>query len=360
MIGILHSHHRGGPNVRRGGFLAGLGAAGIAAAFPRSANSEASMVKPYRFDLHHHYLPQSWIAQSRAHKPDNTWPDYIVNWRPEVSIASMDRFGVQTAIVELGLPGVWWAPTALARSLARETNEYAADMARNFPGRFGFFATLPLPDVEGSLTEIAYALDVLKADGIGMLSDYGDKWPGDPAFAAVFDELNRRKAVVHFHPTVANCCATLIPGVNAAFEEYLFDTTRAITSLLFSNTFTRCPNISYIFSHAGGTFPMVAHRLVVETIGRDPKRLATYGPGGPQAELDRLYFDCATSVSPPTLGALRNFTSAKQIVLGTDLPYLPMDATIPGLDATHLTSSDARAINTDNALRLFPRYRRAG
>jgi predicted TIM-barrel fold metal-dependent hydrolase len=338
-------------SVRRREFLGGLVAAGAA---PLGAHAQATAGP--RIDLHHHFLPQEWIAEARSHKPDGTWPDTIVNWRPQVSIDAMDRYGVATALVELGLPGVWWAPPPLARRLARMTNEYAAEMARTYPGRFGFFATIPLPDVEGTLAEIAYAYDVLHADGIGLLTDYGDKWPGDRAFAAVFDELNRRKAVVHVHPTVPDCCTTLIPGVLAATEEYVFDTARAITSLLYSHTFTRCPNISFIFSHAGGAFPSIAPR-VVRSLVDNPVRRATFTGGDPNAELHRLYFDVASSANTPTFQALRAFTSTQQIVLGTDLPYLPMSATIPNLDAIKLSAADANAINTGNARRLFPRLK---
>lgn len=339
------------PIHSRSAFLGGLAAASTLLSPPGvRAQGQAP---PYRIDLHHHFLPPAWVAEARAHKPDNTWPSEIVNWRPAASIATMDRYAVETAIVELGLPGVWWAAPPDARRLARLTNEYAAEMARDYPGRFGFFATIPLPDVDGTLSEIAYALDVLHADGIGFLTDYGDKWPGDPAFAAVFDELNRRKAVVHFHPTVPNCCTALIPGVTAATEEYVFDTSRAITSLLMSHTFTRCPDISFIFSHAGGTFPMIAHRVVNLIVG-NPQRLAAYPAGGPNAELARLYFDVATSVSAPTFAALRNFTTTQHIVLGTDFPYLPMSATIPDLDRLALSAPAAREINRGNAARLFP------
>jgi predicted TIM-barrel fold metal-dependent hydrolase len=320
------------------------------------AQTPLTDTKRTRIDVHHHVLPKRWIDEARAHKPDNTWPPAVVNWTPQTSIAEMDRYGVETAITSLGLPGVWWAAPPDARRIARYCNEYNAQMLHDYPGRFGMLATVPLPDVEGTLMEIAYALDVLHADGIGLLTSYGDRWPGDPAFAAVFDELNRRKAVVHFHPTVPNCCTTLIPGVSAATEEYLFDTSRAITSLLFNGTFTRCPDINYIFSHAGGAFPPLAHRIVSEII-RNKTLLARY-PNGPDEELSKLYFDTATSVSAPTFQAVRNLTSTEHLLLGTDLPYLPMSETIPGLDALGLSPSDARAINTGNALRLFPRLRR--
>jgi predicted TIM-barrel fold metal-dependent hydrolase len=143
-------------------------------------------------------------------------------------------------------------------SLARKCNEYSAQLVSDYPGRFGFFAALPLPDMEGSLREITYALDTLKADGIGLMTNYGDKWPGDPAFAPAFEELNRRKTVVYFHPTAPNCCKNLVPHVPTAFTELPNDTTRAVTSLLYSGSLARFRDIPFIFSHAGGTIPMLA------------------------------------------------------------------------------------------------------
>src|ERR1019366_1430625 len=135
----------------------------------------------------------------------------------------------------------------------RKSNDYGAQLVKDYPGRFGLFAALPLPDQDGSLREIEYAFDVLKADGIALMTDYGDKWPGDPAFVPVFDELNRRKAIVFVHPTAPNCCTSLIPGTTGSWLEYLFDTARAITSFLVNGTFARFPDIRFIFCHSGGT-----------------------------------------------------------------------------------------------------------
>jgi predicted TIM-barrel fold metal-dependent hydrolase len=215
-------------------------------------------------DLHHHILPPVYLAEARdriSAQQQGYLPARILEWSPQASLAQMDQNGVQTSIVSVSTPGVWFGNAQSARALARKCNEYAAQLVRDYPGRVGFFASVPLPDTEGSLQEIEYGLDVLKADGIVLLTSYGDKWPGDPAYAEVFDELNRRKAVVYFHPTVANCCRNLIPNVPNVFTEVPHDTTRAITSLLFSGSFTRLRDIRFIFSHAGGTLPMVADRL---------------------------------------------------------------------------------------------------
>ena len=144
---------------------------------------------------------------------------------------------------------------------ARRCNEYGAELAARFPGRFGRFAAVPLPDPDGSLREIEYALDVLKADGIGLLTSYGNRWLGDPAFETSLRELDRRHAVVFVHPTTPTCCQNLLPEVSPIIAEVPQDTTRAITNLLFTGAFTRFRNIKFIFTHAGGTVPMVACRM---------------------------------------------------------------------------------------------------
>ena len=166
-------------------------------------------------------------------------------------------------MLSITAPGVWFGDAQEARTLAREMNEYAAArLVSDYKGRFGLFAVLPLPDIEGSLKEIEYAFDTLKADGVGLLTSYGTAWLGDPSFAPVLAELNRRKAVVYTHPTDAACCQNLIPRVANQMLEYPMDTARTIASLIVSETATRCPDVRFIFSHAGGTLIGVAGRLL--------------------------------------------------------------------------------------------------
>ncbi len=123
------------------------------------------------------------------------------------------------------------------------------------------WAAIPLPDIDGSLREIEYALDTLKLEGIGLLTSYENgKLLGDPKYAPVMDELNRRKTVIFVHPT-ATCCSDPIPPLNESIIEFPTDTTRTITSLIYKGTFARCPNIRFIFSHGGGTLPMILTRI---------------------------------------------------------------------------------------------------
>lgn len=258
----------------------------------------------------------------------------------------MDKNGVATAILSITTPGIWFGDAQAARTLARKCNDYAAQMVRDNPARFGFFAAIPLPDTEGSLREIEYALDVLKADGIGLMTSYGDKWAGDTAFAPVLEELNRRKAVVYFHPTAPNCCRDLMSDVPASLIEYPHDTTRAITSLLYSGSFARLRNVRFVFSHAGGTIPMLAGRI---------SQLGKKVPNGVEYELKRLYYEIANSANRSTMAALTNLVPTSQIMFGTDYPFVPIDITAGGMKTLKLSAQELRAIGRDNALALLPR-----
>ena len=321
--------------------------AGIAGAVhPGAALAEPV---PAKIDVHHHIVPPQWLAAY----PDHYGISQVANWTPEASIEQMNAFGIRTAFTSISTPGSRLRDPGRARSLARDCNEYAARNALDHPGRFGFFAAVPLPDVEGSFIESTYALDVLGADGIAMLTSYDEKWPGDPVFAAFFDELNRRRAVVFVHPTGTTCCSSVLPGVSEATVEYLFNTTRAMISLLINGTFTRCPNIRFIFTHCGGTMPMAADRLV-RNIAERPDVAARF-PRGPLYELRRQYFDVTSSTSEPTLTALLRFAPAQNVLFGTDYPYVPMAVTAAGLRAAKITSAERAAIDGSNARAFLPR-----
>ena len=238
------------------------------------------------------------------------------------------------------------------RRYARACNEYGATLAADRARRFGLFAVLPLPDVDASLREIAYALDTLKADGIGLFTSYGDKWLGDPAFAPVMDELNRRKAVVFTHPTAANCCRNLIAEVPPLVIEYGTDTTRTIASLLFTGTASRCPDIRFIFSHAGGTMPFLIERFV--RLSLTSKVAAANSPEGVTALLQRFHYDTAQAANAAAMAALTKIVPTSQIVFGTDFPFRTARDHVNGLKAI-FDEADLRKIGSANARALMPR-----
>jgi predicted TIM-barrel fold metal-dependent hydrolase len=317
---------------------------------PRAAKPAA---KPYRIDVHHHLAAPAWVEQFAA---GNQLQPVIKGWTPAKSIEDMDRGGVATSILSVTIPGVWLDDTAASRKLARACNEYAMRLVTDHPGRFGMFPALPLPDTEGSLREIEYVLDVLKADGIGLLTSYGDKWLGDPAFDPVMAELNRRKAVVYTHPTVANCCRNLMPDVPPAVVEYGTDTSRAIARLLFSGAAARYPDIRWIFSHAGGTAPFLVERFLFQA--RNPQA-AKQLPNGVMHELRKFYYDVAQAFDAPPLLGLKKMVPLSQIVFGTDFPFRTTEEHVKGLrESGVFNTQELHAIERDNALRLLPpRYR---
>ena len=301
---------------------------------------------PHRIDVHHHLFPPAYraaIGNLAAAQP---------NWSPAQSIEEMDKGGIATSLLSISSPGVWLGDAEQARRLARIVNDYGAMTGKDHPGRFGLFAALPLPDIDGSLREIEYALDTLKADGIGLLTSYGDKWLGDAAFAPVWTELNRRKAVIYTHPTTAACCGNLKNEVPTVMIEWATDTTRTAASLLFSGTAARYPDIRWIFSHGGGTMPFLLSRFVYQENTMKGKEQVL--PKGLMYELKKFYYDTAQANSAPALAALLKVAPQSQILFGTDYPFRTSAEVIGGLTTQRFPAKDLRAIERDNALRLLP------
>src|SRR5215469_511515 len=321
-----------------------------------SSNPSPAAANPRRIDVHHHMLPPEYARLTRERILQITSGDpTVLNWTPEVTFAQMEQYGVASAILSLPVPGAWHQGRENSRKLARIANEYGARLSKDHPGKFGVFAAIPLPDVEGSLKEIEYAFDTLHADGVYLQTSYDDKWPGDPAFAPVFDELNRRKAIVFVHPTEPVCCANLIPGIPSNVVEFVFDTTRAIVSFLAGGTFARCPDIRFIFCHSGGTMPVLAARI--NGFFQARSAFGAQVPNGVMYELKRQYYDVANATNPMSLAALMKLVPTSQIVWGSDFPYRAVGPTATGWDGYEAAPEIKSAVNRENALKLFPRFK---
>jgi predicted TIM-barrel fold metal-dependent hydrolase len=225
------------------------------------------------------------------------------------------------------------------------------------PGRFGIFAMLPLPHIDESLKEIEYAFDVLKADGIGMMTSYGDKWLGYSHFTPVWEELNRRKATVYTHPSVANCCVNLVQDISEAAIEFGTDTTRTIASLIFSGTSQRFQDITFIFSHGGGTLTAVAERFQIQMVNTPPYK-DKFTRQIVDGELKRFYYDTAQVANGVTISALAKVVPVSQIVFGTDYPYRTAPDHVKGL-STVFNADELKGIDRENALKFLPRLRTA-
>ena len=340
----------------RRGFLSGLVALGAAGVMPGCAappNGPAVLGNRYRIDTHHHLFSPAYVAELAK---VNQAPPIVRNWSVAKTLEDMEKAGVATAILSVTTPQVGFADVANASRIARESNEWVARLARDNAGRFGSYAMLPMQTADAALTEMAYALDVLKADGIGLLTSYGDKWLGHPSFAPVMAELNRRKAILYTHPTAANCCRNILtPEVPPTVVEFGTDTTRTIVDIVFSGTAARYPDIKFIFSHAGGTLPFLTERLVKLPL-QDPK-LAPRVPNGVMHELKRFHYDTAWSAHPGALASLMKLVDVSQVLFGSDYPYRSGDDHVKGIVDYGYSQADLRAIGRDNAVRLMPQWR---
>jgi 6-methylsalicylate decarboxylase len=350
--GVQNRYSPAGRVSRRNFVTGGIAAFGVAATAgaPPRAVAQAT---PRRIDVHHHISPPVWVDALKKAGLD-TPP--VTSWTPQRSLDDLDKAGVTTAITSPTLPGVGFLPAAEAAAVARASNEFAAKLSGDYKGRFGRFAQLPMPYVDETLKEIEYALDTLKADGVGFMTSYGDKYLGDAAFAPVMDELNRRKATVFTHPTDPACCKNNLAGFSPIYIEYGTDTTRTIASLIFSHTAERCPDVNFIFCHAGGTMTALTDRFTVQMIS-SPKYKDFTGEGV-AAQLKRFYYDTAQASNPIAMASLTKLVATSQIVFGSDYPYRTAAEHVKGLSGI-FRPDDLVKIDSENVLRLLPHWRAA-
>lgn len=314
--------------------------------------------KNIRIDTHHHIIPPALVAAMEARGLMQSMGRALPEWSPALSLAIMDAHDIGTAIVSLSAPGVYFGDRAAAADLARACNEYAAKMTTDHPGRFGFFAVLPMPFTDDSCAEACYAFDVLEADGVVLLGNTEGRFLGDPRFDELMAELNGRDAVVflhpNLHPSTKMLGLTRMPGW---LIEAPCDTTRATMNLILSGTLEKYPRIRWILSHAGGTVPYIAWRLALMDL------LPEYSAKAPKGVMSYLrncfYYDTALSPTSYALTPTREAAGLERIVFGSDYPFTPPEGVameVAALDEyTGCDAAAKAAIARGNVLKLFPR-----
>jgi predicted TIM-barrel fold metal-dependent hydrolase len=359
--------------LTRRGFLAGSGAVLSAAVMgcqqaPEETRAEAAQAagpspalqsaRQRVIDVHHHFFTPGAIRAAKEMQGN------LPEWSPQITLDRMGRSSISTAILSISTPGVEVKNASETPGIARETNEGGMKLVADHPGRFGLFASLPLPNVDASLKEIEYAMDTLRADGICLMSHYADGiYLGDPMFEPVFAEMNRRNLVVFIHP---HRQPYTMPAAarNTGIGELPFETTRATLSLLASGTPTKNPNIKFILPHAGGVISSLAARVGV--LGSRSQGFATKGYDAVAQALSSFYFDVTNSVRRPPMRALAEMAPVSHILFGSDIPHGDgpdndhgafVDEALRELPNVGFTDADQVAILRTNAEELFPRLK---
>lgn len=322
-------------------------------------------MKKTRIDVHHHILPPEFVSKLNELGVTKGLGVPLPEWSPEKSLTFMKKNGIRTAVASIAVPDVVEDTTVL-RDLTRWCNEYSAGLKREHPGAFGGLAALPLPDVEGALTELEYALDELNLDGVGLFAHYKGMYLGNTEFDSLFSELNKRKTVVFIHPIDPPEEYDPKLGMPSALIEAPFETTRAVANMMYTGTLDRYPNIHYVLSHGGGTIPYLAWRIALVRYIQEGKKAVMralydfYVRKGPQTGLNMLrtmYYDTALASSPYALKALQEFAGPSRIVFGTDYPFAAHLAPYVVRDLieySDFSKEDLACIEYENALKLFP------
>lgn len=309
-----------------------------------------------RIDVHQHIIPPIWRkALSDNGVTSGGWatPD----WSTGSALEMMDRQGIATGILSVTSPGTVFEGVADPVGLARAVNEYGAQQQEAHPTRIGTFASLPLPNVDAAIAEAVYALDVLHADGVVLMSNVGGKYLGHADYEPLWQELNRRHANVFIHP--AQPQLPLLEGTPAPMADYVFDTTRTALNMVLAGVMSRYTDMKVILSHGGGFLPYAAYRFAVLTSTTlDENRTAE----SLLVDLKRFYFDTALASSPSSLPSLLEFAEPGHVLYGSDWPFAKEEAGAyfnGFLDSYEkFESGQAHALNRGNAEVLFPRLKK--
>ncbi|MCX0275215.1 amidohydrolase [Nocardia zapadnayensis] len=307
-------------------------------------------------DVHAHFTTRDYIESAKAAgriEPDGMPEDFWPQWTAEAHLDLMDEAGIARSMLSLSSPGLHFGDDGAARSLAREINEFCADVVRNHPDRFGQFASLPLPDVDGSLTELAYCFDELGAHGVALLSNHSGVRLGDRRFEPVLAELDRRAAVVLLHPTTCRGHEALSSGRPQPMIEFLFETARTVVDFILGGAAERFPHIRLIVPHLGGVLPLLAERIelfrVIDGAAADRTTVGEL--------LGRFYYELAGTPSKTQMAALNSIATPDRLLYGSDYAWTPREHAIHLLHTLDTVLADEhddwRALTTANADSLF-------
>lgn len=318
------------------------------------------LIQQGRIDVHHHIIPPAFVMEMKRRGITEVASTKLPDWTPEKSIEIMDTNGIQTAITSLSAPGVYFGDRQPAISLARQCNEFSAEMRDRHSGRFGSFAVLPMPFTDMAAAEAVYALDVLKAEGVVLLGSTDGKFLGNPCFDELMAELNRRETIVFVHPNIHATSDSLGLATPQFMVEFLCDTTRAAVNLILTGTMEKYPRIRWILSHSGGFLPFIAWRV---SLGNAMPQYMQSAPQGILTYIQRFYYDTALSPNIYSLAALRELVDPSHILFGSDFPFAPAAAVTmecQTLDTSPIWDDTVKyGIARGHALKLFPQFKRA-
>jgi predicted TIM-barrel fold metal-dependent hydrolase len=315
------------------------------------------MSEPYRIDAHQHVTPDVYRSALESigikGSGERPWPESS----PAVLIEAMDRTGLAAALISVASPGAYFGDIAFTRRLVRAINEDLARVIAEHPRRFAAVALVSLPNVDAALADLSHALDVLRLDGVLLLTHTGDRYLGHPDDAPLYAELDHRQAVVVVHPKRPAATGWAQFSFPDGYSELAFETYRAIANLYWNGMFARFPNIRWVMPHAGGVTPFLTFRFSgMDDIAAVHER----SPDGVAATLKQLYYDIAQATHPAPLAALMQVADPSRILFGTDFPFARnagvIEQSIRAVEAFDgFDAALRRKVERDNALALFPR-----
>ncbi|MFB7031684.1 MULTISPECIES: amidohydrolase family protein [unclassified Streptomyces] len=313
-------------------------------------------------DVHAHFLTPRYLQEAgeAGHlRPDGmaAWP----TWNAARHLELMDEWSIATSMLSISSPGTHFGDDEAARALTRHVNETGAELKRIRPDRFGHFASLPLPDVDGALVELAHAMDQLGSDGVTVKTNAHGTYLGDLRYEPLLAELDRRRTPVFVHPTSPPHQEAVSLGRPRPMLEFLFDSARTVSDLVFNRRLQQYPNIPWIFTHGGGTLPLLTQRMELfrSVFGSTDDTAADTTPLDPIPEqVNRLWFDIAGTPFPHQVPCLTAAFGTDRLLYGSDYCFTPAAGTaaqIASVDAAPQPGQDTwRTLTTRNAHRLFP------